>query len=132
MDFLSPDIAILDNDSFVFSKDESGATVFTQNPEKKDARKYFHLELSIPHGPTGRNTCILRINFSGTNTYITMNAQDRKTGDSLDTTTLAPGTNLHTDIFIPVSSDSRRISIQFRPSYPDHKFSVKNIELWYY
>ena len=131
IDFLSPDISIIDNDSFVFLKNDTGATVFTQNTEKNDANKNFKIELSIPPGPDEQKTCMLRINYIK-NTYITMNVADNESGQMLDTTTLAPGNNIHTDVFIPVSDASREISIQFRPSYPDHIFSINNIELWYY
>ena len=115
----------------MFSKNDTEATVFTQNAEKKDADKNFKIELSIPPGPDEQKTCMLRINYIY-NTYITMNVADNESGQILDTTTLAPGNNIHADVFIPVSDTSREISIQFRPSYPDHIFSIKNIEFWYY
>lgn len=131
MDFLSSDISIVDNDSFVFSKNDAGATVFTQNTEKNDANKNFKIELSIPPGPDEQKTCMLRINYIK-NKFITMNVTDNETGQMLDTTTLALGANNHADVFIPVSDTSREISIQFMPSYPENVFSIKNIELWYY
>lgn len=126
------DITNLDNGSFIFTQTENGSTEFTQNAEMERANKNFKIELNVPHGPTGKETCMLRINFSGYNTYITLNVQDSDSQTILDTTTLAPGINLHTDVFIPISVDSRTISIQFRPKYPYHKFYIKNIELWYY
>jgi hypothetical protein len=132
LDFISKYVTNLDNGSFVFTQKENGSTEFTQNTEMEGANKYFQIELNIPQGPAGKKTCMLRINFTGYSTYITMNIQDSESQSIVDTTTLAPGNNLHADVFIPVPIDSRTVSIQFRPSYPDHKFSIKNFELWYY
>ena len=131
IEFLSPEISIIDNDSFVFCKNNDDTIDFTQNPEKDNANKSFKIVLSIPSGPKGTKTCMLRVNYAK-NTYITMNVEDCETGQKLDTTTLAPGDNVHTDVFIPISNISRKISIQFVPNYPNHVFSINNIELWYY
>ena len=130
MDFLSPAIKILDDESFLFTKDEEGITHFTQNPEKEKANKSFRIEFSIP-GFDGKKTCMLRINF-GTNSYLAINITNSETKDLIDQTTLSPDTNQHADFYIPVSNESRYIFIEFKPNYPNQKFSVKNIELWYY
>ena len=132
IDFLSSDIKMFDNDSFLFSKDINGLTCFTQNPAKNNPNNDFRIELEIPCGPEGEQTCMLRINY-GYNSQITMEVQDSESqGNNLDTMALASGSNLHADIYIPVSKDSRRISILFKPGYPTRKYLLKNIELWYY
>lgn len=130
LSFISSVIKILDDGSFVFLPDEESVTHFTQNPEKENANKTFCIELSVPSFE-GKNTCILRINF-GINSYLTTVVSDSETKEILDQTTLSPSTNQHADHYIPVSNAPRRIMIDFRPHSPNHSFSIKNIELWYY
>lgn len=130
LEFYSPDVKIIDNGSFLFTQNEDGSTSFTQNTEKEDAGKTFHIEIQVP-GKLDKNMCMLRINF-GTNSYITMNVRDKQIDERIDSTTLAPGTNLHTDFFIPISSDPREISIEFSLAFPERKYSFNNIEFWYY
>ena len=130
LDFLSPGIKILDDGSFLFTKDKEGITHFTQNTHKENAGKSFRIELSVPN-LEGKNTCMLRINF-GINSFLTTIITDSATKEIIDQTTLSPNTNQHADYYIPVSDDSRRISVEFSSSFPNRKFSVKNIELWYY
>ena len=130
MDFLSPDIIIHDDGSFRFHKDDDGITHFSQNPEKEKGHKSFSIELPVPDFG-GKNTCMLRINF-GTNSYITVAVSDSESKDIIDNVTLSPGTNLHTDLYIPISNGSRKILIEFRPARPDRDFSISDIEFWYY
>ncbi len=130
LDFQSSDITNLDNGSFLFEKDEDNVTSFTQNTEMEKPNKYFDVQLSVP-SVKDKGTCMLRVNF-GTNSYIKTVISDTETKTRIDTTTLSPGKNLHTDFYIPIADEARKISIRFAPSYPDKQFSIKNIELWYY
>ena len=130
LDFLSSDIEITDDGSFLFTKDEEGTTFFTRNTEKENANKSFSVNLSIPEFEE-KSTCMLRINF-GTNSYITVTGKDAEDGSILDQTTISFGKNQHIDFFIPVNNSFRKVSIEFSPYYPSSKFSIRNIELWYY
>lgn len=131
LDFISLDVKNLDDGSFSFVKDEDGYAQFTQNTEKENANTYFSVELSIPPVKK-KSTCMLRVNF-GTNSYITTVVSDCETKKQLDSITLSPGTNQHTDFYIPISSNQQlNVSVLFRPSFPNNQFSIKNIELWYY
>lgn len=130
IDFFSPDITIIDDESFLFERDENGISQISQNPKKKDSSNHFDIELSIPQCE-GKDTCMLRINF-GKTTVLKIRIVE-KNEQLIDASTLSKQNaitplNLSQDFFIPASS-SRKIIIRF---YPAAAFSIKNIELWYY
>lgn len=130
LDFLSPDIKILDNGSFLFEKDEDNATTFTQTREIEKPNKFFDIQVTVP-SIAEKETCMLRVNFAY-DAIITMVISDIKTKEDIDQTTLPTGKNLHADFYIPITDESRQVSIRFTPLDSYQRFAIKNIELWYY
>lgn len=129
LDFLAPEIKILDDGSFIFTKGNNGVTYFTSK-NKKNAAKQFEIELTIPPC-AGKTTCMLRICFESLS-YLLLNVLDVVNGSVIDTTKLPNVNNSHSDLFIPVSDSERTVRIQFIPDHIYNVFSVKNIELWYF
>ena len=131
IDILSDDISILDNGSFLFTKQSDGTAQFVQNIEKEDPERNFRIEISIPPFDK-KKTCMFRVNYGEVAYSVLMDVLDEN-GKRIDSAEIATGSrNVHVDFFIPVSDAPRKITLLFEPSSPNKPSSINNFELWYY
>ena len=130
LDFISSDVTNLDNGSFLFVQ-EDGVTAISPNPTSNDAKQFFEIELDVPKCEN-KDTCMLRINFTKTN-FLSIHIYEPNRKKVIDSATMSlPNSitpiDLSPDFFINAST-SQKIVIRFSSK---SKFSIKNIELWYY
>jgi len=116
---------------YVFTKEENGSISFVRDNSiqpTSDASGQFYAGISIP-SLRDKSTCMIRLNFESSS-YLTIDALSEDES-LIDTYTLAPGSNICADLFVPISNSSLNISLRFTSRYTS-KYIIKNIELWYY